>query len=480
MFVEVYSIPVGSPEWNELEELAKLPIEEIEKFPKDKKYRVYSMISTQAARAGKRAPLKYIMLPIMYFETIVPEAQLEFWPPDMREWQRIYKVLFPYLEAEIYEHPELYDENPIKRVDTQYVMIAAARRARADGKDIVLPYEEEYLEQHPEEAERIKKITYKTSPQVSIVTDKFARVFFANETESPHNSQTNKSSVDLEQLKRKGIPVRYEHKNAKKEITLYYDFVYDERLLKAFGIEKGFSDYDFLVSAALDNLKEQGNTQVSLTKLWHETGGTGKPNTTHLSELAKSIQKGISTTVFFDDTEVRKAWGYDTSFELVSPVMPAQMLKEKYIANGQIADAYINITGYSPFYLLGRSTQHVSTWDKEVLKLYDGKRTKRYYSVFRFLIAQIGWLRNEKSKRSNKILYETLYEHTGANNAKDKQKAREQTLAMFYKIIDTVFIPTGYVKSRREDTTGKPGVILTVSKTGQRKMQNQSNILPEY
>lgn len=51
---------------------------------------------------------------------------------DLRQAMRLLGTLAPYMDAEAEEHPELYDEN----TPASALVAAAARRARADGKDI--------------------------------------------------------------------------------------------------------------------------------------------------------------------------------------------------------------------------------------------------------------------------------------------------------------------------------------------------------
>ena len=65
------------------------------------------------------------------------QRSLEAWKQanitdDMRQAMQLLGTLAPYMDAEAAEHPELYDEN----TPASALVAAAARRARADGKDI--------------------------------------------------------------------------------------------------------------------------------------------------------------------------------------------------------------------------------------------------------------------------------------------------------------------------------------------------------
>ena len=69
---------------------------------------------------------------------------------------------------------------------------------------------------------------------------------------------------------------------------------------------------------------------------------------------------------------------------------------------------------------------------------------------------QIGWMRN--GTRSDKILYSSLYSHTGDTTTRGQQLARD----MMYRLLDEVFIPAEYVKAYKEDADPTPGVVLTL------------------
>ena len=314
----------------------------------------------------------------------------------------------------------------------------------------------------------LPKIRYQDSTEVKTVTDKFAQLFF---------SLAAPQSKGMINGQRQFTQVRYEKHGAKKEITLLYDYSFNEDIIKRFGLSKSFDDQAYFVASIIDNLLDEGNSAVSLTKIWHELGNDGSPSTEALTNLVNILRLGMSTIITADISQVSDAWEITTtgtSRELISPVIPVQIAHEKFTANGKTANAVINITGHTPFYLIGYPINHYTTWKKDVLRLYTGRRTKRYYSVLRFLITQIGWMRNAKSNRSNKILYASLYEYTGDKGTRQQQLSRD----MMYRLFDEVFIPTEYITAYKEDSTGKPGVILTFTRppkigTSQQKRKTQ-------
>ena len=177
------------------------------------------------------------------------------------------------------------------------------------------------------------------------------------------------------------------------------------------------------------------------------------------------LLKGYATTIIYDDREVmtdRKLKGRIEFKPLFDIKLSGQYEIDRDSGRGRVLDGKVTIKGYSAFREVAAPLGHLTEYDKDFFRLYGGKRTARYYSVLLFLIQQVAWLRNQYSKRSNKIKYSTLYEATGATTT----KARAQTKDMFYKVLEQVFIPAGHVTRWKEATDGEAGVFIYVTKSG--------------
>ena len=376
------------------------------------------------------------------------------------------KALEPYLKAEM-DKPEyegktldyvLHNHTPRELLELLedkdsyfYKAIYAARAAKN--------------EQAPEALPRIR---YTAGAELRTSTDKLANVFYSFAApKSKASGQRSMLPIPREEM----IPLKYEKNNA-PPITLFYDFYFNEQQLRKLGIDNGFDSYDFFITAVMDNIKREGNDVVSLSKVWRELGNTGSPNTSQLTELYKRIARGASTIITIDDSEVQQAWGNidgdGTYKEIVSPIMPVQLASEKFIANGNVAKAQIIINGLSPFYVLSQNIGHFTTWKKEILQLYSGRKTGRYYTVLQYLMSQIAWIRNPNSKRNNKITYRELYEYNGDKSTRAKQLTRD----MAYRLLTEVFKPAGYVSSFKEDNKGEPGIVIRCSKNAAAALPN--------
>lgn len=238
-------------------------------------------------------------------------------------------------------------------------------------------------------------------------------------------------------------------------------FHFNEGELNSYGIKRRqFKDSDYFVAMVCNNLFLEDNKQVSLTKIWHEMGNQNTPNPRQLQELREALVLGATTILHISNKEVLDAWGAntDTYDDIVSPVIPAQIRTVYSRANGNILNETIQINGISPFILVADPLNQISTWDKRILKLYDGSRTNRYWSVLRYLMREIAWMRND-TKRTNKITIENLCAAVGDKTRADKQR----TLKMTYDLLEKVFKPLDYICSYRTDPKDG-GIILKYNK----------------
>lgn len=252
---------------------------------------------------------------------------------------------------------------------------------------------------------------------------------------------------------------------SKKDITLFYDYSFKADILEMLGLLPQFDDEDFFIITILDNLRLNGNNEVSINKLFSEVYGR-EPNARDKAKFFGRLVRGATTTIIINDIQVLNAWNVDTDTfsETISQVFPIQITNERFRSNGVIAKQTVNINSLSPFMILSKKITHVTTWDKEVLTNYKGRRTPRYFAVLRYLMQQIRWMRAPNSDRSNKITYSDLYEKTKAHSRKEK----EATKKMFFRILDEVFIELDYIKSYKEDKRGEPGVSIRYTPKGKR------------
>lgn len=385
-----------------------------------------------------------------------------------------YRIL-PYLEKIMQTDPDAYSAQELdiyNRIELSEV-VALWSKKEATGPEshmlmaaIRAADDDERRERRRERQKEFSRITYKDGFTTRILTDKLFSHFYSHKTQEKPGHE-NKKLTPAETVEN-GSALKYEGKG--KPITLNYDFSVDGAQLKAFGVASKFDYYDAFVAVALDNLYEEGNTSPTLTKIWHEMGNTGNPTGSQLVEIFKSLIKSDSTTMLSNAPEVLRAMTKGSGSGTFSKrrIVSVNFENISYrVKDGElsIAGGNVVINGQSIFYELGSQLKHMTAFKKEFLQMYKGRKTRRFYSVLYFLITQIEWMRNENSKRGNKITYKKLYEMTGATEYHEKRQVKD----MMFKILDQMFIPAGHVIRYKEVTSGEPGVTLTYTRASRLK-----------
>ena len=298
------------------------------------------------------------------------------------------------------------------------------------------------------QAQTRNTIRYKTGNTLITTNTKLANEFFSS-LASPIMEVDGQLQFTTIYAKNKGI-----------EIPVCTSYSYNEKFLSQNGITRHkFEAIDYFISMVLNNLYSEGNREISFTKLWHELGNTKSPNPRQLEELREAVLLGMSTIIDINNRELLEFYGIDTEdyIDIQSPVLPIRIKTERSKVNGNITNATIAIDYYSPFILVADPLGQISTWDKRILKLYPGSRTARYWRVMRYLMREIGWMRNS-SKRSNIIKATSLCEAVGDKTRADKQR----TLKLTYELLEKAFMPLDYVSSFVEDKNGN--IALTYNK----------------
>ena len=313
------------------------------------------------------------------------------------------------------------------------------------------------------------KLHYNKGTEITFNTDKFTNKFFSSLAPAGYG---NLSAPAIGVNFIKTTSSENNKKKESKQAMLYYDYILNTEEAAKHNLSPVLGDKGYFVASVLDNLLDENNPEVSLTKIWHELGNTGKPAPKQLEDLLNFLKIGMGTLITVNKSEIYEAWG----------ITPTESDKKDYIynafyikisdvtheINGGLTSATIKIIDHTPFYDVGRLIEQKTTFNKDILKLYTGKRTARYYKVMHYLLREIGWLRNQNSKRSNKLSYKTLYEYCGDTTTRSRQLTRE----MMYRILDECFIPLKYIVSYKEESRGEIGVKLkyTISKNKKLKL----------
>ena len=382
------------------------------------------------------------------------EENITNWFSSFRESLQIVKPLLdeleqlrPYLEIE-FEKPE-YDGmtmgdlmegstdaegNPIED-SLWHRALAAAREARAAD----------------EAAKNLPAVQYTRTHNVKMGVDKWSSVFFGFNAPDPKKDLPGQMSFT--ELKYEG--------DGEKEITLFYNYGFDDEVFSRFGLKKKIDDEDFFILTTIYNMYENGNTTVSATKLYKEMVGAD-PNTTQLEKFIQRLYKLTATTLVINDYEVQKAWhllsdgeNKGTYREVIAPLAPLAIGVEKYIANGKPVKAGIKILDRPYMMSLAQQIGQYTTVPKSVL-FNKINKTERYYRVLHYTLKRVAQMKDPKKQTPNKILYSTFFDEIGETTQKGKSAAKKKLFEILehFRTCDAQWID-GY----REETTASTGEV---------------------
>ena len=210
---------------------------------------------------------------------------------------------------------------------------------------------------------------------------------------------------------------------SKQNIPAYYAIDFDA-LGDDITITKRLLPFDKRVYIAVSALFNAGNNVISLSQIYYAMGYTGRPGTKDLSRINDAITKMMTAHIFFNNEQEAEKYKYP-KFVYDGSLLPLE--RGTAIVNGQLADAAIHIFREPPLITFAKQRKQITTVDVKLLQSPVSK-TDANLQIDDYLIERISKARNGKGK-SCRILFKTLYDHTGIpdkpkTNTEKQQKKR--------------------------------------------------------
>ena len=207
---------------------------------------------------------------------------------------------------------------------------------------------------------------------------------------------------------------------SRKNIPAYYAINFDE-LGNDIQITKRLLPFDKRVYIAVSALFNAGNNVITLTQIHYAMGNTGRPSVNQLEKINNSISKMMSAKIFFDNKQEAETYKYQR-FKYDGFLLPLE--RGTAIVNGQLADAAIHIFREPPLISFAKQRRQVTTVDVKLLQSPVSK-TDANLLIEDYLLERISKEKKTKAKRC-RILFDTLYKHTGVNTVKQKQRTPDK------------------------------------------------------
>lgn len=409
----------------ELRELMQLPLYKIAELPAETQARVWEEYGKQLAeltelngQAAQRllenfSRLKEKMEPtIKTFQAIAEQAQkikdIQLLPERTREALHTWGILEPYIAAEIDEHPELY-ETDTDETDRR-IIAAAAKRARADGKEIPLLQAEEA---EAASAEELPRVISKQALDLLYPVDKPNNVIWNLLEVAEPNGQ-----VELQ--------IDTKSRTAKKESIIYYGISFSE-LDESLKITKQLTPYDKRVYIAVGGLYNAGNNVISASQIYEWMGNTGRPKTDDVKKINDSLTKMSAARIFIDnEIESENYKNYDR-IKYDGSLLPFE--RGRAYINNVICETAVHIFREPPLITFARKhNNQITTIERKLLESPISK-TDANLRIDDYLIERISRMTRDFAKSSSyngKLTFETIFKNCNVTSRLQKHRAPEK------------------------------------------------------
>ena len=302
---------------------------------------------------------------------------------------KIYSELLPYMDAELENNPKIGKE------PFEFLIAAAARRARADGKEIP------HLKAEDTEQEIKKDL-----PRV-----------MAREVDTLHyplDKPNNKIWGLLETADQSG-QIRFDIITTKKgdkknEAVIYYGINFDALDALDCKITRQLTPFDkrcYIAAAALWN---GGNQVITATQIYKMMGNRGQPKSDDVKKINDSITKMGAARVYIDNEKESKVYKNYRHFRYDAPLLPFERISA--FQNNMFTDSAIRLFREPPLITFAKERNQVTAIEQKVLESPINK-TDANLMLEDYLLERIGHMKSDKSKAPDRILYSTLYEKCG-------------------------------------------------------------------
>jgi hypothetical protein len=221
------------------------------------------------------------------------------------------------------------------------------------------------------------------------------------------------------------IGIGTERIGSDKQVTILYSIDFDN-LPEGLTITKALEPFDkrvYMAMAALYKAKKTTSPYVDMTytEIYHAMGYTGRPGTADLEKLDKAITKMFTAHVYLNNAdEIRAKYKYP-HFKYDGSLLPMERVRA--MANGKIVESAIRLFREPPLMTFARDRKQLTTIPKKLLQSPLSK-TDANIRLEDVLIEEITGVK--RKRRSNRFLYETIYQMTGTTSKMQRQRAPEK------------------------------------------------------
>ena len=213
------------------------------------------------------------------------------------------------------------------------------------------------------------------------------------------------------------------------------------------GIAPRLEPYDKRVYEALSSLwNSKANQDVfSIKDVCIAMGYKGEPPSATKKKIRDSIIKLGGAHISVDNLEEANAYNY-RHFRYDGQLLPHEMITG-YV-DGNLTDGLIHLFREPPLFTFARERKQVSSYKVQLLQVPISK-TNKNIQIEDYVRDQIAWMKNKKSKRSNRLTLDAIFEAAGITTAKQRQRKRADITKLL-----THYANCSWIKRFTEDEDG--------------------------
>ena len=315
----------------------------------------------------------------------------------------LYSELLPYMDAELENNPKIGKE------PFDFLIAAAARRARADGKEIP------HLKAEDTEQELKKELP-------AIIPNNAETLHYP--LDKPNQNIWNL----LEETEPNGqMRIDFDTTNLAKDkpetAVIMYSVNFDALNDIDCKITRQLTPFDKRIYIAVGALWNSGNPIITATQIYKVMGNRGQPKADYVKKINDSLTKMGAAWIVVDNGRESSVYKNYPHFRYDAPLLPFE--RRSAFVNNMFTESAIHLFREPPMISFAKQRNQITAIEQKVLESPISK-TDANLRLEDYLLERIGHMKSEKSKASNKVLYSTLYEKCGIETSKQRSRAPEK------------------------------------------------------
>lgn len=215
-------------------------------------------------------------------------------------------------------------------------------------------------------------------------------------------------------------------------------------------ITRRLEPYDRRVYEALSSLWNHVTSKTrqdtfSLKDVHYAMGYTTEPNASQKQKINDSITKMAKAHISVDNADEAGVYHYP-HFKYDASLLPMERITG-YV-DGQVADGLIHLFREPPLFTFARQRGQLTTYKVELLQTPLSKTNKNLL-IEDYIREEIAWMKNPKSKRSNKLTLSEIFKAAGISRSDDKTRKRKAIVKLLNH-----YVGIGFIKGFTETTDG--------------------------